>query len=207
MTAARPGSSGDGETKGLVGATTPASLPIPARKQPVDRWATALTRRIIAWVAVRGELHDRDRGASRRLDLGTPSSCGVPDTLDRVVREQRRNVDDRLAVRPLPRSGRDPPFETDHDHVDYAAIAAGAGFHTRRVTDPADLRNAVAELLAYDGPALLDVVTTPDALEVPSHITVEEARGFALSLGKTVLDGGVGRIYELARQNLRNIPR
>ncbi|MDT7705269.1 MAG: hypothetical protein QOG20_876 [Pseudonocardiales bacterium] len=101
----------------------------------------------------------------------------------------------------------DPPFETDHDHVDYAVIAAGAGFHTRRVTDPADWRNAVTELLAYDGPALLDVVTTPDALEVPSHITVEEARGFALSLGKTVLDGGVGRIYELARQNLRNIPR
>ncbi|KOV87209.1 thiamine pyrophosphate-dependent enzyme [Nocardia sp. NRRL S-836] len=100
----------------------------------------------------------------------------------------------------------DPPFETDHDEVDYAAIAAAAGFHTRRVTDPAELRAAVAELLAHDGPALLDVVTTPDALEVPSHVTLEEARGFALSLGKTVLSGGIGKVYELARQNLRNIP-
>ena len=36
----------------------------------------------------------------------------------------------------------DPPFETDHDQVDYAAIAAAAGFFTRRVTEPGDLRGA-----------------------------------------------------------------
>jgi pyruvate dehydrogenase (quinone) len=100
-----------------------------------------------------------------------------------------------------------PPYETDHDQVDFAAIAAGAGFFTQRVTEPGDLRGAVKAALGHDGPALLDVVTTPDALEVPSHITAEEARGFALSLGKTVLSGGVGQVAELARLNLRNIPR
>jgi pyruvate dehydrogenase (quinone) len=42
---------------------------------------------------------------------------------------------------------------------------------------------------------------------VPSHITAEEARGFALSLGKMVLGGGVGQVAELARRNVRNIPR
>jgi pyruvate dehydrogenase (quinone) len=36
----------------------------------------------------------------------------------------------------------DPPFETDHDHVDFAAIAAGAGFFTRHVTEPGDVRDA-----------------------------------------------------------------
>jgi len=101
----------------------------------------------------------------------------------------------------------DPPFETDHDSVDYAAIAAGAGFFTRRVVDPGDLRDAAAEFLAHDGPALLDVVTTPDALEVPSHLTLEQARGFALGLGKVVLGGGVGEIARMARLNVRNIPR
>jgi pyruvate dehydrogenase (quinone) len=101
----------------------------------------------------------------------------------------------------------DPPFETDHDQVDYAAIAAGAGFFTRRVTEPGDLQEAAKEVLAHDGPALLDVVTTPDALEIPSHITAEEARGFSLSVGKMVLHGGVGQLAELARVNVRNIPR
>lgn len=101
----------------------------------------------------------------------------------------------------------DPPFETDHDEVDYAAIAAAAGFLTRRVTEPDDLEGAAAEVFAHDGPALLDVVTTPDALEVPSHITLEETKGFALSLGKIVLEGGIGDILHVARLNLRNIPR
>jgi pyruvate dehydrogenase (quinone) len=101
----------------------------------------------------------------------------------------------------------DPPFETDHAPVDYAAIAAGAGFFTRRVVDPADLREAAQAVLDHDGPALLDVVTTPDALEVPSHITAEQARGFALGLGRVVLGGGVGDIAKMALLNVRNIPR
>jgi pyruvate dehydrogenase (quinone) len=32
-------------------------------------------------------------------------------------------------------------------------------------------------------------------------------RGFALAASKTVLNGGVGKMVELARSNLRNIPR
>jgi pyruvate dehydrogenase (quinone) len=63
------------------------------------------------------------------------------------------------------------------------------------------------DVLAHDGPALLDVVTDPNALELPPHITAAEAKGFALSVGKTVLRGGVGSMLELARTNLRNIPR
>jgi pyruvate dehydrogenase (quinone) len=97
----------------------------------------------------------------------------------------------------------DPPFETDHDPVDYAAIAAGAGFFTRRVEWAQDLRSAVADVLAHDGPALLDVVTTPDAMSVPSHLTAAEAKGFALSMGKVVLDGGIGEAVRMARTNLR----
>jgi pyruvate dehydrogenase (quinone) len=101
----------------------------------------------------------------------------------------------------------DPPFETDHDNVDYAAIASAAGFFTRRVTKPGDLPAAARAVFAHNGPAMLDVVTTPDALEVPTHITVEDAKGFALSLGKIVLSGGIGEVANLARLNVRNIPR
>jgi pyruvate dehydrogenase (quinone) len=101
----------------------------------------------------------------------------------------------------------DPPFETDHDSVDYAAIARAAGFHAVRVEKPTDLRSALRSVLDHDGPALLDVVTDPDALELPPHITKEEAGGFALAMGRTVLSGGVGQIAHLARTNLRNVPR
>jgi pyruvate dehydrogenase (quinone) len=101
----------------------------------------------------------------------------------------------------------DPPFETDHDMVDFAAIARAVGFHAIRVEQPGDVRDAMKNILAHDGPALLDVVTDPNALSVPPHITATEAKGFALSIGRTVLGGGVGNMLELARTNLRNIPR
>lgn len=50
------------------------------------------------------------------------------------------------------------------------------------------------------------MVTTSDALEVPSHVSQEDARGFAVALGKMVLDGGVGEVVNVARLNVRNIP-
>ncbi|BAL91989.1 putative pyruvate dehydrogenase [Actinoplanes missouriensis 431] len=101
----------------------------------------------------------------------------------------------------------DPPFETDHAAVDFAAIARGAGILGVRVEKPAELRRAMREFLDHDGPAVLDVVTDPNALELPPHITKEEAAGFALAVGRTVLGGGVGQMLHLARTNLRNIPR
>lgn len=62
-------------------------------------------------------------------------------------------------------------------------------------------------MLKHKGPALIDVVTDPHALSLPPKITREQVSGFALSAGKTVLDGGVGRMVQMARSNLRNIPR
>ncbi|GAA4959043.1 hypothetical protein GCM10023205_22350 [Yinghuangia aomiensis] len=63
------------------------------------------------------------------------------------------------------------------------------------------------EALGTPGPALADVVTDPNALSVPSHFTFGQVKGFALAAGKTVLAGGVGSMLDLARSNLRNIPR
>jgi pyruvate dehydrogenase (quinone) len=101
----------------------------------------------------------------------------------------------------------DPAFETDHDQVDFAAIARAMDFHTVRVEKPDNLRGAIRSVLDHDGPALLDVVTDPVALEIPPHITKEEMAGFALSVGRTVLAGGVGQMLHVARTNLRNVPR
>lgn len=100
-----------------------------------------------------------------------------------------------------------PSYETDHEAVDYAAIARAAGIEAARVERPADVRPAMAAALAAPGPYMLDVVTDPNALSIPPHITPQQVKGFALAAGKTVLTGGVGKMLDLARSNLRNIPR
>ncbi|MGW1681709.1 pyruvate dehydrogenase [Saccharopolyspora sp. NPDC002376] len=100
-----------------------------------------------------------------------------------------------------------PDFGTDHDHVDFAAIAAAAGIHSVRVENPGDVREALADALRRPGPALVDVVTDPNALSIPPRITGDQVKGFALAVSRTVLSGGVGKMIQLARSNLRNVPR
>jgi pyruvate dehydrogenase (quinone) len=100
-----------------------------------------------------------------------------------------------------------PDYQIDNGNFDYAAIARAAGIHSVRIEQPGEVRDGLSEALAHPGPALIDLVTDPDALSIPSHITGAQVKGFALSGGKIVLDGGVGKIIELARANVRNIPR
>lgn len=100
-----------------------------------------------------------------------------------------------------------PPHGTSYPHTDYAAIATAAGARGIRVEKPSDVRDALREAFRHNGPALVDVVTDPDALSMPPKITAEQITGFALSASRTILNGGVGRMAHLARTNLRNIPR
>ncbi|MEU0576555.1 pyruvate dehydrogenase [Streptomyces griseoincarnatus] len=100
-----------------------------------------------------------------------------------------------------------PEHGTDHEPVDYAAIAHGVGIEAIRVEHPGDVVDGLKRALTHDGPFLLDVVTDPNALSIPPHISAAQVKGFAFAAGRTVLDGGVGKMLDLARANLRNIPR
>ncbi|MFE5333198.1 pyruvate dehydrogenase [Embleya sp. NPDC056575] len=99
------------------------------------------------------------------------------------------------------------PFGTTNKNPDFAAIARAAGAFGVRVEKPNKVRGALREAFAHKGPALVDIVTDPKALSIPPKITADQIQGFALSAGRTVLSGGVGQMIQLARTNLRNIPR
>lgn len=96
-------------------------------------------------------------------------------------------------------------FGTDHEHVNFAAIAEGVGIKAIRVEDPKKLDKAIKEAFAYDGPVLLDVVTDPDALSIPPNITWDMMMGFSRSAAKTVFGGGIGKMANLAKANLKHI--
>lgn len=100
-----------------------------------------------------------------------------------------------------------PEHETDHEHVNYAKIAEGAGIKHFRIEDPKDAPRLIKEALAYDGPALIDVVTDPNALSLPPTLTFEQLLGFSKAATRTVFGGGVGQMLSMAKSNLRNIPR
>lgn len=52
-------------------------------------------------------------------------------------------------------------YNVDFSRTDHAAVAEAFGLRAWRVEDPADLRPALAEALAHDGPTLVDVIAQP----------------------------------------------
>ncbi|MFE4639068.1 pyruvate dehydrogenase [Streptomyces sp. NPDC056773] len=100
-----------------------------------------------------------------------------------------------------------PSYGTTNKNPDFAAIARAAGAYGVRVEKPKQLTAALRDAFKHRGPALVDVVTDPNALSIPPRISAEMVTGFALSASKIVLDGGVGRMIQMARSNLRNVPR
>ncbi|MET9513666.1 pyruvate dehydrogenase [Streptomyces sp. NPDC002994] len=100
-----------------------------------------------------------------------------------------------------------PSFGTANKNPDFAAVARACGAYGVRVEKPKHVAGALKDAFKHKGPALVDVVTDPNALSIPPKIRAEMVSGFALSASKMVLDGGVGRMLQMARSNLRNVPR
>lgn len=98
-----------------------------------------------------------------------------------------------------------PAHGTNHEPADYARIAQGIGLDAIRITEPEDVPAGLEQALSNSRPVLVDVVTDPHAMSMPPNITAQQIRGFATAAGKTVLAGGVGKMLDMARSNLRNI--
>ena len=100
-----------------------------------------------------------------------------------------------------------PDFGTDVHDVDYAGLAKAIGFHAERVDDPRNIRRALTDAMDFDGPALVEVITDPNALSLPPEIKGEQMIGFATAMSKIVLNRGAGEAVSMATSNMRNIPR
>ena len=97
------------------------------------------------------------------------------------------------------------PWGTDVKNPDFGAVATAVGLHGERVERAADIRPAIERAFAHPGPALIDFVTDPRALAVPPQTTVEEVKGFALTVGKLVFSGEVAEAWQQAKSNIRDV--
>ena len=100
-----------------------------------------------------------------------------------------------------------PDFQTDVPDTNYAEIARAIGFHAERVEDASRLEAAYREAFAAPGPALVEVITDPNALSLPPAITGGQVVGFATAMSKIVLNRGIAEAFSMATSNMRNIPR
>jgi pyruvate dehydrogenase (quinone) len=83
----------------------------------------------------------------------------------------------------------------------FAEFARSVGVHAIRVEDPSELEDAIKDILAYDGPALLDVVTNTQELSMPPQIKAEQVKGFSLWALRTVMNGRGDELIDLTLSN------
>src|SRR6202012_1111609 len=85
----------------------------------------------------------------------------------------------------------------------FASMAEAMGIKGIRVEKPQDLRAALTEAFAHDGPVLVDVVSARQELAMPPKTTLDQAGHFSLYLLRAVMDGRGRELIDLARTNLR----
>lgn len=98
-----------------------------------------------------------------------------------------------------------PDWQTDLKNPDFAKVADAMGIMGVRIENSRDLRSGIKRALDHPGPALVDAITDPNAISLPSHITAEQVEGFALTMGKLVLSGHIDEVVDTVATNVRNI--
>lgn len=91
---------------------------------------------------------------------------------------------------------------TSLTNPDFAAMARAIGVHALRVEDPDQLEDAIKDIFAHDGPALLDVVTNTEELVIPPSINLEQVKGFGLWAMRAVISGRGTELIDVARTNV-----
>jgi pyruvate dehydrogenase (quinone) len=96
------------------------------------------------------------------------------------------------------------PFGTEFKNPNFAKVAEAMGAKGIRLEEPGDVKDALAEALAYmDGPVVVDAIVDPFALSLPSHVPFHTAKRFTLSLTKQVLSGRLDSVIKTIEHNIR----
>src|SRR5271170_7768429 len=98
------------------------------------------------------------------------------------------------------------PFGTGFKNPNFAKVAEAMGAKGIRLEEPGDVKEALAEALAYkDGPVVVDAVVDPFALSLPAHVPFHTAKTYTLSLAKQVLSGQMDSVIKTIERNVRLI--
>ena len=90
----------------------------------------------------------------------------------------------------------------DLKNGDFKTIAEGCGFSAQTVSKPSELENAVQTFLSTSGPALLNVIISPDELIMPPTISYENVKNMVWYGSKAILEGKGKEVIDLIKNNI-----
>lgn len=90
----------------------------------------------------------------------------------------------------------------DLKNGDFKTIAEGCGFSAQTVSKPSELENAVKTFLSTSGPALLNVIISPDELIMPPAISYENVKNMVWYGSKAILEGKGKEVIDMIKHNI-----
>ena len=98
-----------------------------------------------------------------------------------------------------------PDWQTDMVNPDFALVAQAMGMKGITIKDPDDVKQGIREALQFKGPALINIMTDPNALAMPPKIEFEQVKGMALSMTKLILNGRMDEVLDTVKANYKHL--
>jgi pyruvate dehydrogenase (quinone) len=98
-----------------------------------------------------------------------------------------------------------PDWQTEMHNPDFAMVAKAMGIKGITVKDPEEARQALREALMYNGPALVNIFTDPNALAMPPKVELGQVKGMALSMTKLMLNGRMDEVLDTVKANYKHL--
>lgn len=98
-----------------------------------------------------------------------------------------------------------PDWQTDMHNPDFAMVATAMGIKGFTVSEPGDAKQALWDAFMYNGPALINIFTDPNALAMPPQIELGQVKGMALSMTKLMLNGRMDDVIDTVKANYKHL--
>jgi pyruvate dehydrogenase (quinone) len=98
-----------------------------------------------------------------------------------------------------------PDWQTDMSNTNFAAVAESMGIKGISAHTPEEVKPAIAEALAFDGPVLVNILTDPNALAMPPKADFNQMKGFAVAMTKMMFNGKMDEVVAIIKSNYKHI--
>jgi len=98
-----------------------------------------------------------------------------------------------------------PDWQTDMFDPDFALVAQAMGMKGFTIREPDDVKQALREAFMFKGPALVNIMTDPNALAMPPKIEFDQVKGMAVSMTKMMLNGRMDEVLDTFKANYKHL--
>ncbi|RFZ95858.1 ubiquinone-dependent pyruvate dehydrogenase [Mucilaginibacter conchicola] len=97
-----------------------------------------------------------------------------------------------------------PDWQTDMMNPDFAMVATAMGIKGFTINDPDEARHSLREAFLYNGPAVINIMTDPNALAMPPKVELSQVKGMAVSMTKLMLNGRMDEVIDTIKSNYKH---